>query len=71
MNRDEIDNTHADLNEIAGLIQRKFGVPQDEVQTTLSELIAKFRSEHKEKQVYGQDIREINSTNPSRNIDQV
>lgn len=47
---DEIEGTKGDLTKIAGIVQRKYGMAQEEVRDKLNEMIARYRSDVKERQ---------------------
>ncbi len=53
---EELEESGRDLDQIAGLVQRKYGVGQADVRMKLEEVLARHRAELKEKHQVGEDL---------------
>ncbi len=42
LTEDEVESSKGDLTALAGLVQRKYGLAQEEVRTRMNEMISRF-----------------------------
>jgi uncharacterized protein YjbJ (UPF0337 family) len=60
---DELDQTQGDLTSLGGLIQKKYGIAQEDVRGKVNELIANFRRDLGDQEVHSarQDREDVSS----------